>query len=183
MNTYPSHQLQNENYHEWRAYFARFPWQWKVELTFNKKFTKGSWFCVGDVETLESEKMTYFSGRKLFKRWQLQIVDKEKLQIGAYLIASYKLDYLHFHVLMLGRNRDGKTLLDCATREWCRRWPFHAKISVIDNVWGAADYAAKHFMGFKSDFASAESYGNTLLKQVMQQQRDGLDNYDGLLTN
>ena len=180
---YPSHEVQHENYREWSEYLKRWDWQWMATLTFDKRFSKDARFFMGNLRPLKSEKITFFSGRKLFKRRRLDLIDKEKLQLGIYLLSSYKKDYLHFHALMLGRNSQGKTLLDCSQREWSQRWPYHAKIMEVSDPNWAADYVALHLLGFKSSHATIDSHGSSLLKQVLQPQRDGLDNYDGLLTN
>ena len=180
---YPSQQLKYENYKAWSDYLSRFPWQWLATLTFDKKCRKESWFRVGNLNPIEGEKIVYYSGRKLFNKWRLCLINKEKLRLGSYLLSSYKKDYLHFHALLLGRNRYGKTLLECSHRQCALSWPYHARIKIVNEVEKAADYVAAHFMGFKSDYASIDSYDSTLLRQSISLQRDGFDNFDGLLTN
>ena len=159
----------------------RFPFEWKVTLTFDTKKVADKWFHVsGQLNPIKAEKIHYFAGMKLFKRWRLKLIDLEKLRVGGYLISSYKHGYLHFHLLCLARNRRGKTLTDCNKRIWERRWPYHARISNIDHLPGACDYFAAHCKGFKSDYYEIESYGTKLLRQVMTPEMDGLDNLDGL---
>ena len=162
MERYPSHELQHQNFVEWRSYLNRFPWEWFAHLTFD-------------------DSITFFVAKKLFDRWRLRLIDEEQLRIGAYLISACKNGHIHFHVLMVGRNRVGKSLLDCDPRRWEADWKFHARISRVINNFGASRYAALNFLGFKSDHTEAESFDQTLLRQVMVPQHDGLDGFDGIL--
>jgi hypothetical protein len=85
-------------------------------------------------------------------------------------------------VLMIGRNKEGKTLNDCSRRHWEAAWPFFARIRRVDSNWEACDYVAKNFLGFKSDYTEVDSYDRTLLNQELQPQHDGLDGLDGLMS-
>jgi hypothetical protein len=137
----------------------------------------------GQLNPLKAEKIGYYAGMGLFKKWRLKLVDLEKLRVGGYLMSSYKQGYLHFHLLLLARNRRGKTLADCNKRYWERRWPYHARIKDVNNLPGACNYFALHLKGFKSDHAEIDSFDKTLLRQVMAHRRDGLNNLDGLTAN
>lgn len=164
MNAYPSHELQRENYLEWRAYLLRFPWEWMATLTFK-------------------DKVNFFTAQRHFKRWRLCMIDKENLRIGAYTLSSFKKGRIHIHPLLFGRNRHGKSLLNCSLRKWESRWlrnPGYARITLVTSNFRACDYVALHFLGFKSDHADVDSYDRHLLKQEMRVQRDGLDGFDGL---
>ncbi len=181
---YPSHELQHYNYLEWKQYLMRFPFEWMGTLSFDNKVIADKWFDVrGQLNPLKVEKINYYAGTGLFKKWRLKLVDLEKLRVGGYLISSYKRGYLHFHLLLLARNRRGKTLADCKKRNWERRWPYHARIRDVYELEGACDYFAVHCKGFKSDHYEVNSYNTTLLRQVMISQIDGLDNFDGLTTS
>lgn len=181
---YPSQELQHENYLEWKQYLMRFPFEWSVTLTLDSKVIADKWFKVrGQLNPLNAEKINYYAGMGLFKKWRLNLVDMEKLRVGGYLISSYKQGYLHFHLLLLAHNRRGKTLADCKKRYWERRWPYHARIKDVYNLPGACDYFAIHCKGFRSDHYEIDSFDGKLLKQMMTPKRDGLDNMDGLMSS
>ncbi len=162
MERYPSHQLQHEMFMEMHAYLTRFPWEWFGTFTFD-------------------DGINFFTAKKLFNRWRLRLIDEEDLRVGAYLISAVKAGHLHFHVLMVGRNRAGKCLLDCDRGRWERAWRFYARIHPVTANFGVCRYAALHFLGFKSDHTEPESFDRTLLRQVMVPQHDGLDGFDGIL--
>jgi hypothetical protein len=162
MEHYPSHQLQQEMFMEMRNYLIRFPWEWFGTFTVD---------CG----------IKFFTAKKLFNRWRLRLVDGEHLRVGAYLISACKGGHIHLHVLMVGRNRAEKCLQDCDPRRWEAAWRFYARIHPVTANFGVCNYAALHFLGFKSDHTELESYDRTLLQQVMVPQHDGLDGFDGIL--
>ena len=164
INDYPSHEIQRENYLQWRAYLNRFPWEWAASLTFR-------------------DEVNFFTAQHHFRRWRLRMIDEEKLRIGAYTLSSYKKGRIHLHVLLFGRNRHGKTLLDCSMRKWVSYWLRNvgfARITPVTSNLVACNYVGLHFLGFKSDHAQVDSYDSRLLKREMRVQRDGLDGFDGL---
>ena len=146
-NSYPSHQEQWDLYQNWKAYLVNFPFEWHATFTF-------------------SPRTDFFYGIKRFKRWRLSLINEEKLQIAASLTSSSKGGQLHFHVLLLGQNKEGKTLLDVSPRKWESRWhPLFCRISLIENLETATDYVARHHLGFKSDFCQADAFGVNLLEK------------------
>ena len=164
MNNYLSHELQHENYLEWRTYLLRFPWEWIATLTFK-------------------DEINFFTAQRHFRRWRLSIINEEKLRIGAYTLSSYKKGRIHLHALLFGRNRHGKILSRCSLRKWESRWLLnsgYARITPVISNFGICNYVALHFLGFKSDHAQVDSYDRNLLKQALRLQRDGLDGFDGL---
>lgn len=163
MSNYPSHILQWESYLEWAEYLQRFPWQWHCTLTFD-------------------ERTDYFKTLRHFRKWRLKLIDKEKLRIAAYVMCSCKYGRIHYHALMIGRNRNRKTLLRCSCRHWETRWPFIARIIPVTDNFRVCDYIAKHLLGFKSDHAQIDSYDRGLLREAMNPQNDPFDGFDGLST-
>ena len=161
MSEYPSHELQEETYHEWRDYLQRFPWEWFCTLTFE-------------------DGIRYLSRLEMFNRWRLRLIDREKIRIGGYLFSVSERGQKLFHVLMLGQNRSGKTLLDCNRRYWESAWRYHARIKPVIDLYRATDYVSRHFMGYISQHTEAESFNRTLLRQSMQRHSGFVDNFDGL---
>jgi hypothetical protein len=164
MYTYPSQELQYATYKEWSKYLERFPWQWHCTLTLEPG-------------------TDFFYARNLFKKWRMRLINEERLRIGAYLLSAYRRGEIHFHALLLGRNRWGKRLYDCDSRRWEGAWEFFARIRTITNNSGVSDYVAMHYLGFKSTHSEMESFDQTLLRQVMRRQNDGWNNFDGLLAD
>lgn len=161
MTFYPSHELQKEMHHDVRDYLDRFPWEWSGSFTFQ-----------GEVD--------FCTAQRRFRRWHRRLLDEEEVQVGAYVASSYRQRRIHLHALLLGRNRHGKTLLDCSIHTWETRWYGHARIKRVDSNFWASDYLGLHFRGFKSERAQLNSYNRTLLARVMERRNDGLDGFDGL---
>jgi hypothetical protein len=156
---YPSHEVQYENYMYWSDYLIRFPWEWMVTFT-----------------TEPGTNFHYALG--LIYDWTRKICVEEKIQVGYFWISSYRNHYLHFHLLMLGKNRCRKSLLNVPKRKWEENWPFFAKIKEIDNRYRACKYFAAHTLGFKSARFEINIYNQSLLKRVLIPQRDGFDFVD-----
>lgn len=60
---------------------------------------------------------------KYLKQWRCKCSTKYHIQIsyiGIIITSQYTGN--HIHLLMFGRNKDGKTLLDMDEREWEREW-------------------------------------------------------------
>ena len=155
MSDYPSHELHRENYLWCRSYLSQFPWQW---------------MCRSPVRA----RLNCFSAQCRFKKWRMKLIDEEKLRVGIYLLTASKRGHIHFHALMIGRNRHGKTLHDCSRRRWESRWKGHARIKTIESNFGACDYLARHFFGWRSDRTEVYSFDRHLLHQEMRPQHGGL---------
>jgi len=146
MTEYPSQEHQRIYYEAFKEHLSQWEWSWFVTLTF-------------------PEDTSYESARRQFDRWRLDIIDEERLQLGIFLVTSHKAGILHFHALLIGRNRHGKTLLDCSAQRWEVAWNHHAEIKEVESNEGVCDYTAQHFRGFKSDWAEYDFYGINLLEQ------------------
>ena len=129
MPEYPSHETQRIFYESFSEHLTQWEWEWFATLTF-------------------PEDTSYASARRQFDRWRLQIIDEERLQLGCFLITSYKAGILHFHALIIGRNRHAKTLLNCSTQRWEAAWNHRAEIKQVESNEGVCKYEALHFLGF-----------------------------------
>jgi len=160
MTLAPSHQEQRDCVEIWTEYVSRFPWQWAATFSFEYG-------------------TNYFVAQKKFIKWRFKLIDEEKLRVGAYIMSSSKKRKLHFHGLLLGRNRHGKTLMDCDCRKWRNVWfatnRTDAKVKPVYNLHGACAYQAMQYLGFKADFAEPEPFDLDLLQDVMEIKNDGLD--------
>ena len=146
MTVYRSQEFRQIEYESWSEHLTQWVWSWFVTLTF-------------------PEDTTYESARRQFNRWRLDIIDEERLQLGIFLVTSHKAGILHFHALLIGRNRDSKSLLDCSAQRWEAAWSHRAEIKEVGSNEGVCGYVALHFLGFKSDWAECDFYGTGLLQQ------------------
>jgi hypothetical protein len=160
MSLSPSAQLKQDCREIWRDYILRFPWEWASTHTFEHG-------------------INYFVARERFIKWKFRLIDDEDLRVGCYVMTSHKKGHLHLHGLLLGRNRHGKTLSDCSIRKYRDIWwttnRTTARIEPVTDHYGACDYQALQYLGFKSDFAEPEPFGINLLQEVMEYKNDGLD--------
>lgn len=119
-------------------------------------------------------------GFKMFDRWRLRLIDRERLRVGGYLMSASRRQHLHFHVLMIGQNRFGKTLLDCNPRYGETQWRYFARIQRVENVFEVSDYIGSHFEGWKADYAEPHPFNSSLLRQAMRNHSGFISNYDEL---
>jgi hypothetical protein len=160
----PSHELQFQEYEDFRDYLVRWPWEWKIDFPF-------------------PDGVDYFRADRYFNEWRLRLIHEERIRLGAFRVTQSKNKRIHMHALALGRNREGTRLVDCSTHKWKDRWPFKitAKIKLVDKRLGACRYLAKHLLGFLSDYPQIDYFDRTLLWQSMDADRDRLlDNAYGL---
>lgn len=80
-------------------------------------------------------------------KWRITLIHEERIQV-AYIGVIYSSDtQTHMHILMLGKNRHGKTLSDVDCRKWARRWEHGiAEIEPIRNKIGADLYIRGHIL-------------------------------------
>lgn len=137
---------------EFRAYtrlLRQWDWEWMATLTFPDRFR---------------EYKNYIVKNRVFQ-WTRRLCVDEGLQVAYYYILCRECGHPHFHILMLGRNRDQtKTLDDVSHRKWARNWYFFAEIKKVTSVAKAAKYLAKHTYYSKCQQYEIDSYNHKLLK-------------------
>jgi hypothetical protein len=156
-------------YRSWKNFLIPYQWQWFVTLTSLDRGRAKSWYCIGQlrpVKKCSNFELMPIAYLKLFQKWQMEIINQEKLQLGIYLISCIKRERWHAHALMIGQNQDGKTLDDCNRRYWNDQYPYYSKIKNVHNCAGAVDYLAGHFLPSKSDYADIHHYNSRLLRRV-----------------
>jgi hypothetical protein len=130
---------------EWALYFTKWPWEWWVTLTFK--------------DTVDQE-----LARKRLLDWTRQICVREKLQL-AYMAVYNQRNRGHLHLLMLGRNRYGRTLRDISIEECNEDWDDNSLIKPIYNIYGLGSYLSKNLVLRNSDLSDIVLYNKKLLKK------------------
>ena len=155
MNLYQSSEIQPWEirqllYEETCDYLIQFPWQYHAILTFPMEYT-------------------YFPANRALVRWLDKIERHERTRIAACRMSSVKRGLLHFHVLLFGLNHNGERCERRFIRKWESEWAHIARLRKIDDNFRVCDYVAKHYLGFKSDYAEIDFYNEDLLFELTRQ--------------
>jgi hypothetical protein len=78
---------------------------------------------------------------------------------------------IHLHLLALGRNRHGKTLLDVPVDKWKKKWKAQSKIQPIYDIVGISHYFERNTILKDDTLSEVILYNLKLLKKV-QIERD-----------
>lgn len=107
----------------------------------------------------------YASGE--LKKWRTSLWKNEKLQIAYAGILYSSLTSTHIHLLMVGKNRFGKTLLNVDMSLWEREWR-HGKASIepIRTLIGSDMYVQSHISLIAPDSYDILDYGWNWLKRM-----------------
>ena len=122
----------------------RYHWQWHVTLTFSGEFSNVS---------IDS----YNTINRLILRWARELQTSENIQIAFFMVLCIRQGHPHVHLLMFGSNNDGaKNLSDISKSKWANRWPYFAKIEIIEEQQKVIRYVAKHLLIYEID--NSQSY-------------------------
>ena len=101
--------------------------------------------------------------RKRLINWTRMLCVKEGVQV-AFIAVFNEVDRAHLHVLMLARNKAGKTLSNIPVSTWGRKWGNNAKIREIYNIYGVSDYLSRKNVSLENaDKWAFFSYNRNLL--------------------
>lgn len=78
---------------------------------------------------------------------------------------SFNWGHPHLHILMIGRNKNGKTLLDVNKSKWEQKWFYYAKIENPRSNRKVTKYVAANFFWSKSTNPFMEAYNIKLLNK------------------
>ena len=131
------------------SFMSRYDWEWFISLN----------LPTSSIEDTE----------KYLKQWRCKCCIKYHIQVcymGNIIPSKYRGN--HLHLLMSGRNKDGKTLLDMDEREWEREWnKITHKGSYIERV--RDDWIYDYINGQKNTpvnhFEMVIPYNKNLLKK------------------
>jgi hypothetical protein len=130
----------------WAQYLSQFPFEWWLTLTFK--------------EPVRSE-----CAKGQLKSWTRKLIKQERIQL-AYFGVINEVNRIHLHLLALGRNRQGKTLLDVSVAKWERALKSQAKVSPIYDITGVAEYFERNTILRNQTLSEIILYNIKLLKKV-----------------
>jgi hypothetical protein len=111
-----------------RDHIQCFNWEWFASLTFP-----------------DYRRYKKYQARNLLLRWVHSLCNSERLQVGFCSALGYsKNGHPHYHLVMIGRNRKNKTLLDVDCTKWERGWNYIAQIEPIESIENVSAYLARH---------------------------------------
>jgi len=132
-------------------FLSRWSWQWIVTLTFSDDFrTKGPDAC-----------------KRKMMEWIRNLQKQEHMQVGCIYVLSFKTANPHIHLLMIGNlsSDPDKSLENVCTRTYEKKWPFYARINVVNSYYGVTKYLASQDYSMRDDRVQYENYNMKLLKK------------------
>jgi hypothetical protein len=134
-------------------FINRWPWQWFLTLTFREPVS------------LE------FARRQLLN-WNRNLCTSEGIQTAFIAVWNNTNFTPHWHALIFGKNKYGKTLLDILEKRWERRWPGIAHIEDVRNNHAVSQYVAGNITLWNSDLYELFVYNNKLLNKHRRPRQD-----------
>ncbi|MGO9021702.1 MAG: hypothetical protein ACLQVJ_25480 [Syntrophobacteraceae bacterium] len=125
----------------WSPWLSEYPWQSIATLT-----------CRG--------KISHSTAKDTLKKWRENLWKDEHIQLGYGGVVYSTLSQTHLHLLMMARNKYGKTLFDVDGNIWAKHWPGgRAEFEPIINKVGADYYIQKHMNPYEPDSWEWVRYG------------------------
>jgi hypothetical protein len=126
-------QLNTINFEAYSEYLQNWHWQWFTTLTFDS--------C------LDSKSIN-----KLRLNWTRSLCTSENIQVAYFYVEAYNAGHPHLHLLMLGTNKQNKTLLDLDPLRWQSAWPYRASIAIPESNSAVSSYIAGHLSRQNSEY-------------------------------
>jgi hypothetical protein len=147
LKTYLMTNWRRISYRGYKSLLRDWQWEWVIHLTFK--------------QIRLSEKVV----KDFLIRWTRELCKCEGIQVGYFCMFSFNWGHPHLHLLMIGRNKNGKTLLEVSKSEWEKNWPYNAKIEIPRSNKKVAKYVAANFFWSKSTNPFMEAYNIKLLNK------------------
>jgi ferredoxin-fold anticodon binding domain-containing protein len=132
----------------WTKYLIQFPFEWWVTLSFRYQAKKEI-------------------SKKMLNAWTRNLIREERLQI-AYFAVINEFNRIHLHLLALGRNRFGKTLLDVSVERWQKAWKAQSIIQPVYDIEGISEYFEKNIVLKDNTLSEVILFNIKLLKKVQK---------------
>lgn len=139
---------------DYGRYFEHWRWEWFVTLTFRRPVQKEA-------------------AIKELLHWNRQLCKRESMQTAFIAVLNCTNWTPHIHLLMFGRNRNGKNLLDISTKNWQQFWsemertknrqPRRALIEWVTSNQSASQYLAKNMTPWNPEKYELVLYNQKLL--------------------
>jgi hypothetical protein len=97
--------------------------------------------------------------------WNRDLSTSERIQTAFIAVLNNTNFTPHWHVLMLGKNKNGRTLLDVSERKWERKWPGIVRIEVVRHNQAVSKYLARNMTFWNSDQYELLVYNKKLLNK------------------
>lgn len=116
--------------------------------------------------TLDNENLDVSSIDKLLIKWIRKVQLKEKMQMCyiAVITRHYGYSKKHIHLLMYGKNRNGKLLISCKPYNFKKYWGSFASFQIIYDYKGIVNYIIDKNIGYS--FELLTPYNKKLLNFV-----------------
>lgn len=125
------------------GFFAEVSWQWYATLTFEHN-----------------------TGENKIKRlrlsWTRELCTTEKIQVAYLYVEAIESGLHHLHLLMIGSNKNSKTLSNVDHHQWEAAWPYIARIDVPNSNIAVSKYLTNNMAQHGSDY---DFYNIDLLKK------------------
>jgi len=125
-------------------FINRWPWEWFLTLTFR-------------------EPVSLDTARRQLLNWNRDLCTSEGIQT-AFIAVWNNMNFTpHWHALIFGKNKNGRTLLDVLEKRWERKWPGIARIELVRGNQAASHYVAGNITLWNSDLYDLLVYNRKLL--------------------
>ena len=129
------------------------PWEWFLTLTFR-------------------EPVSLDVARRQLLHWNRALCTGEGIQTAFIAVWNNTNFTPHWHLLMFGKNRHGKTLQEVANERWERKWPAIARIEVVRGNQAVSHYVAGNITLWDSDQYELLVYNKKLLNKYRRARQD-----------
>lgn len=129
------------------AYFQQWQWEWGATLTFR-------------------EPVSFELARRQLLQWNRNLSTTEHIQTAFIAVLNSVTWNPHWHLLIFGKKKKGRTLLDISTKKWERRWPAVARIELVRDNRAVSNYLARNMTLWNPDKYDLETHNQKLLKSA-----------------
>jgi hypothetical protein len=118
------------------------------------------------------EPVSKYTAERQLLSWIRSLCTTERIQIACVALVNCTNLTPHWHALMFGKNKNGRTLLDVSEKRWVRKWPGIARIEPRRNNNAVSHYVANNITLWNSDLYEVFIYNNKLLKAYKRARQD-----------
>ena len=136
------------------GYFINsWPWEWFLTLTFR-------------------EPVSLDVARRQLLHWNRDLCTSEGIQTAFIAVWNDTNFTPHWHALIFGKNKNGRTLLDVSEKRWERKWPGIARIEVVRGNQAASHYIAGNITLWNPDQYELFVYNKKLLNKYRRARQE-----------